>query len=133
MSATVRVFVVDDHDGWRAMLTSSLRDRPDLEIIGEAEDGVSAVVRAKELQPDLVLLDIGLPSLNGIEAARSIRQLCPNSKILFLTAERSPQIKQTALQAGGHGYLTKAECTQETLLEAIDGVMRGEYIGNGQS
>ena len=84
--ASVRILIVDDCEPWRRMILTLLQEYPDWQIICEASDGLEAVQKSKELQPDLILLDIGLPGMNGIEAARQIREIAPRSKILFLTA-----------------------------------------------
>ena len=101
--------------------------RPEWQIICEASDGSEAVQKAEELKPDLVLLDIGLPKLNGIEVARQVRQLSPNSKILFLSTDNSPDVVQAALSTGAHGYVYKARA-QSDLLPAIDAVLRGKQF-----
>jgi len=85
----IRVLVVDDHEPWRRFVTTSLQSDGNFVVLGEASDGLEAVQMVKQLQPDLVLLDIGLPRLNGIEAARQIAQLSPQSKILFVSENRS--------------------------------------------
>jgi len=82
-----RILVVDDYEPFRRFICSTLGKRPELQIIGEASDGLEAVQKGEELQPNLILLDIGLPMLNGIEAARRIHKLSPSSKILFLSME----------------------------------------------
>jgi CheY-like chemotaxis protein len=93
-------------------------------------DGSEAVQKAEELRPDLIVLDIGLPKLNGIEAARRIRQVSPNSKIVFLTTENSPDVAQAALSTGAEGYVHKARA-QSDLLPAIDAGLRGEqFVSN---
>ena len=93
-------------------------------------DGLEAVQKAEELRPDLIVLDIGLPKLNGIEAARRIRQVSPNSKIVFLTMDNSPDVAQAALSTGAQGYVHKARA-QSDLLPAIDAVLRGEqFVSN---
>src|SRR5438046_308060 len=81
--STFRVLIVDDSEPWRRFLLSSLSKWPELQVVGEASDGREAVHKSQELQPDLILLDIGLPTMNGIEAAREIRQQSPNPRILF--------------------------------------------------
>jgi DNA-binding NarL/FixJ family response regulator len=93
------------------------------EIVGEASDGLQAVKEAEKLQPDLILLDLGLPTLNGIQAAPRIRQLSPNSKILFVSQNSSPEIAQRALRVGGHGYLVKSDTTE--LASAVSAVLAG--------
>jgi DNA-binding NarL/FixJ family response regulator len=105
--SSLRVLVVEDFAPFSQFIRSTLADRPDLQVIGEASDGLGAVHRAEELKPDLILLDIGLPTLNGIEAARQIRQLCPESKIIFVNQESDADIVQEALSFGALGYLKK--------------------------
>ncbi|HEY3620467.1 MAG TPA: response regulator, partial [Candidatus Sulfotelmatobacter sp.] len=83
-NSRVRILVVDDCEQWRHYICSTLKTKPELHIIGEVSDGLEAVQAAQELEPNLILLDIGLPTLNGIEAARRIRKLAPESKIIFL-------------------------------------------------
>ena len=85
----IRVLIVDDYEDWRRTVRELLRERPELQVICEVADGLEAVQKAGELKPDLILLDIGLPKLNGIEAARQIRQLSPSAKIIFLSQDNS--------------------------------------------
>lgn len=101
-----------------------LRKRSGLQIVGETADGLEAVQKAEELQPDLVVLDIGLPSLNGIEAARRIRKLSPESKILFVSQESSGDVVQEALALGALGYVVKTHAGSE-LLAAVEAVCQG--------
>jgi DNA-binding NarL/FixJ family response regulator len=96
-----------------------------LRVIGVASDGLEAVQKAEELQPDLILLDIGLPSLNGIEVARQIRKLSPKSKMLFVSQESSAEMVQGALGTGAQGYVLKRDAGRE-LLEGVNAVLRGE-------
>src|SRR6516164_1935185 len=91
---SIRVLVVDDHAPFRDFVRTAFQTRPELQIIGEVSDGVSAIQKAQELHPDLILLDIGLPMLNGIEASRRIHQLSPTSKILFVTENRSREMAE---------------------------------------
>jgi CheY-like chemotaxis protein len=101
-----------------------------LRVIGVASDGLEAVQKAEELQPDLIVLDIGLPSLNGIEVARQIRKLSPRSKILFVSQESSADVVQGALGTGAQGYVLKSDAGKE-LLEGVNAVLRGEqFVGN---
>jgi DNA-binding NarL/FixJ family response regulator len=104
--------------------------RPELQVISEASDGLEAVQKAAELQPSLIVLDIGLPSLNGIEAARRIRKLSPNSAILFLSQESSPEIVQEALSIGALGYVVKAHAGRDLLI-AVEAVLRKEQFVSG--
>jgi DNA-binding response OmpR family regulator len=121
--------VVDDHEPFRRFICSTLRKRPELEIVGETSDGLDAVQKAEELQADLIVLDIGLPSLNGIEAARRIRKLAPKSKILFISQESSADVVPEALATGARGYVVKTDAGSE-LLEAVDAVLRGgQFVG----
>jgi DNA-binding NarL/FixJ family response regulator len=101
--------------------------QPELQIIGEACDGLEAVQKAVELQPGLIVLDIGLPSLNGIEAARRIRKLSPNSRILFLSQESSAEVVQEALRLGALGFVIKAHAGSQ-LLPAVEAVLRNEQF-----
>lgn len=91
LTAPVRVLVVEDHEPYREFVLSALQTRPEFQVISQVADGAEAVQNAGELQPDLILLDIGLPGLNGFEAARRILHQCPASKILFLTQENSDE------------------------------------------
>jgi len=116
---------VDDYEPFRRLIVSQLQEQPELLVIAEASDGVEAVQKARELQPDLILLDIRLPKLNGIEAARQIRELSPASKILFVSACRSADIAEAALNTCGGGYLVKTDLTRD-LSVAVDAVVKGE-------
>jgi len=123
--AFVRVLIVEDHDSYREFLSSVMRKRPEFRVISQAADGVQAVRIAEELRPDLILLDIGLPGLNGIEAARRILRLCPDSKILFVSQESAEEIVLEALSTGANGYLLKTDVASE-LMAAISSVLMGE-------
>jgi DNA-binding NarL/FixJ family response regulator len=101
--------------------------RPEWQVVCEASDGSEAVQKAEELRPDLIVLDIGLPKLNGIEAARRIRDVSPNSKIVFLTMDNSRETEQAALSTGAQGFVHKARAQSE-LLPAIDAVLRGKQF-----
>ena len=104
--SSIRVLVVDDYEPWRRFASTTLLKQPELQVIGEVSDGLEAVQKAKELQPDLILLDVGLPTLNGIEAARRIRKVSPGSKILFASENRSADIAEEALSTGAGGGRT---------------------------
>ena len=121
----IRVLVVDDHEYWRKFASTTLQKRPESKVIGEASDGLQAIQLAEQLQPDLIVLDVGLPDLNGIEAARTIRKLCPNSKIAFMTANRSRDIAEEALSTGARAYVVKSDAASE-LLPAIKAVLEGK-------
>jgi DNA-binding NarL/FixJ family response regulator len=113
--------VVEDSEPFRRFICSTLRKRPELQIVGEFSDGLEAVQKAEELQPDLILLDIGLPTLNGMDAARRIRKVARQSKILFVSQESSPDVAEEALALGALGYVVKAHAGRE-LLAAVERV-----------
>jgi DNA-binding NarL/FixJ family response regulator len=117
--------VVDDFADWRHCIRKKLHENRGLRVIDVASDGLEAVLKAKQLQPDLILLDIGLPKLNGIEAAQRISQVAPESRILFLSQERDPEVAQAALSVGGDGYVVKSDAEDE-LFAAVKAVMLGK-------
>ena len=117
-TAAARVLVVEDHEPFRRFVCSSLGKTSKLQIVDQVSDGLQAVRRTEELKPDLIVLDIGLPSLNGIEVARRVRKLSPNSKILFLSQESCPDVVLAALRSGAYGYVLRVrlELTYYVLL-----------------
>lgn len=117
--------MVDDYEPWRRFVSTTLQKQPRLQVIGEALDGLEAVQKAQQLQPDIILLDIGLPSLNGIEAARRIRELSPKSRILFLSENRSWDIAEEALRTGARGFVVKSDAAGE-ILPAVEAVLKGK-------
>jgi DNA-binding NarL/FixJ family response regulator len=122
--------VVDDFRSFRELICSTLQQRTDFLIIGQASDGLDAVHKSEELKPDLVLLDIGLPTLNGMEAARRICRLVPDSKILFVSQESDADIVQEALSLGS-GYIVKTHICEE-LLTAVESVLHGvQFVSSG--
>jgi DNA-binding NarL/FixJ family response regulator len=124
---TVRVLVVEDYAPFLQYIASILARTDDLQVICAASDGLEAVHKAEELKPDLILLDIGLPTLNGIEAARQIRKLAPESKIIFLTQDSSADVIQQAMSLGAWGYVVKARAATD-LLAAVGAVIPGEHF-----
>jgi DNA-binding NarL/FixJ family response regulator len=127
----LKILIVEDYKPFRRFICLALQQRAELQVIEEASDGLEAVQKAQELQPDLVLLDIGLPNLNGLEAGRRIRKVFPNSKILFLSQESSPDVVRAALNLGALGYVYKPRA-QSDLLPAIDAVLGGKrFVGSG--
>jgi DNA-binding NarL/FixJ family response regulator len=125
--SSVRILVVDDFEAFRRFVRAALGKRPELQIVGEVSDGFEAVQKVEELRPDLVLLDIGLPTLNGIEAARRMSKLAPESKVIFLTQENDSDVVKAALSNGAKGYILKSDAESE-LVEAIEAVLRGGYF-----
>jgi len=125
--STIRGLVVEDFAPFRQFTRSTMGERADLQIIREVADGLEAVEKAEELEPDLILLDIGLPTLNGIEAARRIRKLAPEFKIIFLTQESSADVVQEALSLGAWGYVVKGRAAID-LSAAVEAVMLGEHF-----
>ncbi len=121
----VRSLLVDDYEPWRRFVRSKLESVAELQIVGEVSDGLKSVEQAKILQPDLILLDIGLPTINGIEAARRILEYSPLSKILFVSESRSRDIADEALKTGARGYVVKSDAATE-LLPAIKAVLEGK-------
>ena len=123
----IRILVAEDHQAWRRRIHSLLEVRPELQVICEVPDGLEAVQKAEELKPLLILLDIGLPTLSGIEAAKRIRSGCEQSKILFLTQESSAEVVQEALKSGALGYVYKSRAAVD-LLSAIDSVLNDKIF-----
>ena len=130
--APIRVLVAEDFAPFREFICSTLGQRPSLRVICEVSDGHEAVQKAKELKPDLILLDIGLPTINGIEAARRIRLLALESKIIFLSQESSPDVIEEALRLGAWGYVLKTRAGSK-LLAAIEAVCEGRRFVTGLS
>jgi DNA-binding NarL/FixJ family response regulator len=130
-SASIRILVVDDFEPWRRSVCLVLNELSDVQVVGEAEDGWEAVQVAQRLKPDLILLDIGLPNLNGLEAAKRIRQAVPGARILFLTVDSDQDIVRAALTSGAQGYVLKTDAGTE-LLPAIAAILRGErFVSSG--
>jgi len=121
----IRVLVVDDYEPWRRFERLTLLANEQLQIVGEASDGLEAAQKAPQLQPDLILLDIGFPELNGIEAAGRIREVSPTSKVL--SKNRVWDIAEEALRVGASGYVVKSGAASE-LLAAIWTVLEGKQF-----
>ena len=115
--------IVEDHEEFRLLVRSTLRGKTQCQVIGEATDGLQAVQQAEKLQPDLILIDLSLPKLNGMEASRRIRKLCPHSKIVFLSQDCSPEVVEEALRIGAMGYLLKSDAAD--LPVAVQAILAG--------
>ena len=130
--ALIRVLVIDDFLPFRRFICSILAKKKDLQVVGEVSDGQEVVRKMEELKPDLILLDIGLPSLNGIEVARQVRKLAPDSRIIFVSQESSADVIQEALNSGARGYVVKTR-TGIDPLAAVDAVLSGgQFVCDGQ-
>src|SRR5215469_18472694 len=124
-----RILLVDDFQPFRTFVTSLFGGNG--YVFYEASDGLEAVAKAQELQPDLILLDIHLPKLNGFEVARRLRQLAPSSKIMFFTQENSPEVVQEAIDLGTYGYVAKGSAKAD-LLAALAAVLQGKrFVSRG--
>lgn len=128
-TSSIRILLVDDFEPFRRFLSSILQYRKDIDLICEVSDGIAAIEKAMELQPDLILLDIGLPKLNGLQTARHIRKLSPHSRILFVSQESSVDVVEEAFSVGASGYIVKLDAGSE-VPTAVDALLRGEeFVG----
>jgi len=122
--SVTRLLLIEDHELFRGYIRTVLEEHPDFRLVSEAVNGLEAVHKCLELQPDMVLMDIGLPGLSGIEAARRIRAIVPACKIVFLTQETSVDVVLEALNLGAAGYVTKFQAASDlipALIAARDG------------
>lgn len=119
----LRTLIVEDYEEFRNVLRLTLQEEAQCIVIGEAVDGPQAVQQAEELKPDLILLDLSLPKLNGMEALRRIRKLSPSAKVVILSQDSSPEIVQRAPLLGADGYLLKSDAIDLPL--AIDAILQG--------
>lgn len=126
---TVRILVADDHPVVRHGLRTLLGARSDWEIIDEAENGVEAVEKADRLKPDVVVLDVSMPRMDGLEACRRIRKNVPKSEVLIVTQHDSPQMMREAMGAGARGYVVKSDAARD-LLAAVDAVSQHKFFAS---
>ena len=124
-SAKYRILLVEDWAPWRRCIRSMLRAHTELQVIAEASDGLEGIQKVQELQPDLILLDIGLPHLNGIDTAKRIQQVAPRAKVIFVTQNTDAEVVRAALNNGAKGYVLKVDTASE-LLPAIEAALRDQ-------
>ena len=120
---TIRTLIVDDNAGFRRRLKEFLASEPDIEVIGEAGNAQEAILKARELQPDLVLMDVSMPGTNGIDATRQLKDEMPEVKVIMVSLFDSRQYREAALASGASGYVTKKSLIEE-LMPAIRGAFR---------
>jgi DNA-binding NarL/FixJ family response regulator len=116
-----RILIADDHEVVRRGIRALIESHPGWEVCGEAQDGREALERAREVKPDLILLDVGMPNLNGLEAARQILASCAVTQILILTMHYSPQLVREILALGARGFLLKSDAGRD-LVTAVEAV-----------
>lgn len=125
----IRILVVEDNSFWQEIIVKKLQEQDNLQVIAVVADGLEAVHNAEELQPDLMLLDIGLPRLNGIEVAKRVRKMAPAVRIVFVSADPCPDIRREALRVDALGYVYKPNVGSD-LLPTIQAILEGEqFVG----
>lgn len=125
-----RLIIADDHEFTRIGLRTMLEDEPDIELVGEATNGRESVALCEQLRPDLALLDIRMPDMDGLAATRAIRAACPETRVMIVTMHENPDYLVEALKAGVVGYVLK-DSSRRTFLSAVRQVLRGETFVNG--
>lgn len=130
VTSPVKILVVDDYEPWCRFVCSSLENVPQLRVVGVAADGLEALQKAQSLRPDLILLDIAMPRMNGLESAETLTKLSPQARILFLSQELSPEMTQAAFRLGAMACILKSRAARE-LLPAIEAVLAGKRFFDG--
>ena len=125
--AQLRVLIVDDHEAVRKGVCAILSSRVDIEVCGEAVNGEEAIVKAKELKPDLIILDVTMPVLSGFDTAREIQKILPEVRILMLSTHESKQLVEEAKRLGVHGYVSKTQAG-DVLLTAVDALISNQIF-----
>lgn len=123
---TTKILLADDHELFLEGLAELMKKKPGLELVGQAKDGLQAIDKATKIKPDIILMDISMPELNGIKALRKIFPVLPNLKAIMLSMYNSRELIVESLRAGAQGYILK-ECTSEELYVAIQTVMAGNF------
>lgn len=126
----IRILITDDHQLFREGISNLLSASPQIEIVGQAENGQQAIEKARQLKPDIVMMDLSLPLINGVEATRILQKELPQTKILVLSMHAEKNYIKEALEAGAAGYLSK-DCTYDQLIEAINSVHQGKKYLSG--
>ncbi len=127
MLSNVRVLVVDDYAPWMNFVSAALAATPQVQVVGQASNGLTALQKVAELNPDLVVLDIGLPDISGIMVAQQIMDMSPTVRILFLSENTAPEVVRAALRTGAQGYVVKS-CAARELLPALDALLLDCYF-----
>ena len=130
-TTATRILLAEDFEPYRTFVASLLSKNPALQVIGEASDGLEAVEKVQNLRPDVILMDIGLPKLNGLDAARRVLDLNPSAKIVFLTQETDVDVVREAFRVGGWGYVSKQQVNSELLVALISVLEGRRFISTG--
>jgi DNA-binding NarL/FixJ family response regulator len=126
----IRVLVVDDFEPFQDFVCSTLEKKSQFQVICKAQDGLEAVRLARKLKPDLIVIDVGLPKVHGIEAIRQIREDLPKSIVLFVSQDSDADVVQRTFEVGGKGYVLKSQAGSD-LLPALEAVLQGERFVSG--